>query len=257
MSRIRTVKPEFFKHYGLFQHEETTKLPVRLAFEGLWLEADRSGRFKWRPEELKISILPYDRVDFSLVLDTLAQAGFLERYEVDGKVYGRIPSWADHQRINNREPLSKLPPSPTEVAEEEARTRMHVQALEERKGKEEEGEGKGKDRAAAVEECKHPLPAPPSAEELAKTWCSFLTRRKNRLPADDENDKAEEFRELLRLGFEPGELLRSVEDGGRDRGEHFWQFKERLMQKQSVTALNYETAWQRVQRVKAARFRHA
>ena len=39
MSRIRTVKPEFFKHYGLFHLEETTKLPVRLASRG----------FGWKP----------------------------------------------------------------------------------------------------------------------------------------------------------------------------------------------------------------
>ena len=32
MARIRTIKPDFFRHYDLYQAEKETGLPVRLAF---------------------------------------------------------------------------------------------------------------------------------------------------------------------------------------------------------------------------------
>ena len=58
--RIRTVKPEFFQHEGLFDLEQFSGLPIRVAFAGLWTCCDREGRFKWRSRQLKTDILPYD-----------------------------------------------------------------------------------------------------------------------------------------------------------------------------------------------------
>jgi hypothetical protein len=109
MGRIRTVKPEFFKHSGLFDLEQETGLPIRLAFAGLWTCADRAGRFKWRPRELKIDVLPYDDCDFSRVLDALASRGFIVRYTSEAQVFGFIPTWKEHQFINNKEAQSLLP----------------------------------------------------------------------------------------------------------------------------------------------------
>lgn len=109
MSRIRTIKPEFFKHEGLFDLEQETKLPIRLCFAGLWTQCDRAGRFEWRPRQLKTDISPYDEVDFSRVLDALATRGFIVKYASQGREYGFIPSWNKHQVINNRERDSDLP----------------------------------------------------------------------------------------------------------------------------------------------------
>jgi hypothetical protein len=152
MARIRTIKPEFFKHSGLFDAEQETCLPVRLAFAGLWTCCDREGRFKWRPRELKIGILPYDELDFPRVLDALVTRGFVQRYEVNGENYGSIPSWHSHQVINNREAQSQIP-APTQILlsqdvdacgtrearEQDASTTREVRAQAEGKGK----EGKG------------------------------------------------------------------------------------------------------------------
>ena len=66
--RIRTIKPEFFLHEGLFEAERAAKLPLRLAFSGLWCAADREGRFKREPRRLGVQVLPYDSVDFWIVL---------------------------------------------------------------------------------------------------------------------------------------------------------------------------------------------
>jgi hypothetical protein len=107
--RIRTIKPEFFHHEGLFEAELETKLPLRVAFAGLWCIADREGRFKWEPRRIGVQVLPYDGVDFSRVLDALATRAFVLKYRVGDACFGWIPSFLKHQVINNRESQSILP----------------------------------------------------------------------------------------------------------------------------------------------------
>lgn len=110
MARIRTIKPDFFRHEGLYEAEVKYKLPLRISFAGLWTACDREGRFKWLPRALKLDVLPYDELDFSRVLDALLTCGFIVKYSKDGKDYGCIPSWNIHQVINNRESESIIPP---------------------------------------------------------------------------------------------------------------------------------------------------
>ncbi len=109
MSRIRTVKPELFKHEELFEAEQKEQLPLRLAFIALLTCCDREGRFRWQPRRLGLDMLPYDEINLSCVLDALAYHGFIKKYEHEGKYYGCIPSWKMHQQINNKESASTLP----------------------------------------------------------------------------------------------------------------------------------------------------
>jgi hypothetical protein len=109
MARIRTIKPDFFRHEALFEAEKETGLPLRVAFAGLWTAADREGRFRWSPRALKLDCLPFDDVDFSRVLDALATRGFIVKYRAEGQDYGHIPTWKTHQVINNRENQSVIP----------------------------------------------------------------------------------------------------------------------------------------------------
>lgn len=109
MARIRTVKPELFRHEGLYELEAETGLPVRLAFAGLFTASDRGGYFKWRPRELKLDVMPYDMIDFSRVMDALGTRGFLVKYRVADEWFGLIPTFTKHQVINNRERASDLP----------------------------------------------------------------------------------------------------------------------------------------------------
>lgn len=147
MGRIRTIKPEFFVHDGLFDLEVGTRsadlpagLPLRLAFAGLWTCADRDGIFEWRPRMLKPQVLPHDDVSFDAVLDHLERSGFVISYEVDGKKYGHIPSWKKHQSINNRESESVLPLPPT-VTRQTRVTDATEGKGREGNGREEEGNG--------------------------------------------------------------------------------------------------------------------
>lgn len=119
MTKIRTIKPDLFRHEKLFEAEQQFQLPLRMAFIGLFTCCDREGRFRWRPKQLKLDVLPYDDVDFEKILIALHETGFINKYTVDHETYGYIPSWRKHQRINTREPDSVLPAP---------ETCLHVQA---------------------------------------------------------------------------------------------------------------------------------
>jgi hypothetical protein len=101
--RIRNVKPQFFLHEGLFDAEIETKMPIRLAYIGLWTCCDKYGRFEWKPRTLKLKILPHDTVDFAAVLEAFVKLGCVVKYEVDGKPYGYIVNWKKHQYISAKE----------------------------------------------------------------------------------------------------------------------------------------------------------
>lgn len=157
MARIRTVKPEFFRHAELYEAEREAGIPLRVAFAGLWTAADREGRFKWAPRELKLDCLPYDEVDFSRVLDALWTRGFIVKYAVDGREYGCIPSWKEHQHINNRELKSSLPePNKNNVLPtrdgrvDDACVSRQGNCQGEGKGKEEEGKERKEDTPDGV-----------------------------------------------------------------------------------------------------------
>lgn len=110
MPKIRTVKPELFRHEELFELEEKTGLPIRLGFIALFTVVDREGRFRWKPRQLKLDCLPYDLIDFEAVLSALSSRGLVVKYSDEkGQVYGHIPTWHGHQNINKKEPDSRIP----------------------------------------------------------------------------------------------------------------------------------------------------
>lgn len=174
MARIRTIKPDFFRHGGLFDAERETGLPLRVAFAGLWTAADREGRFAWKPRELKLDTLPYDDCDFARVLDALWTRGHIVKYVTEAGVFGFIPSWHEHQVINNREAASSLP-EPTEssiatatstrdarVADASVTPLVHAQV-----------EGKGRERKGKGKEGTSPPASQPALKPTALTWEAY------------------------------------------------------------------------------------
>lgn len=156
MSRIRAIKPEFFRHEGLYEAEVATGLPLRVAFSGLWTVADREGRFRWRPRVIKLDVLPFDNLDFETVLNALVDHGFIVKYRVGDGLFAHIPSFADHQHVNQREAQSDLP-TPSMA---DADTCAHVQAHGEQEG---EQEGKGTQTLSAEDADGAPEEAPPTS----------------------------------------------------------------------------------------------
>ena len=158
MARIRTVKPELARHEALYAAECETKLPLRFAWAMFPTVCDREGRFEWRPNSLKCDVLPYDRHDFSRVLDAFVTRGFILKYENGGRVYGCIPTFPTHQAINNREAASVIPaPAPKDLERYElanaCATRAprvtETPAQDQGEGKGREGKGNGKREAHA------------------------------------------------------------------------------------------------------------
>lgn len=151
MARIRTVKPDLFRHGGLYDLEKETGLPIRLCFIALFTCCDREGRFKWRPRELKLDCIPYDDIDFSRVLDALTTRGFVVKYSKNKQVYGCIPTFSDHQVINNREKDSLIPDYLECIRQvidnyEELTRESRVGDASTTPLEEDQGEGKGRER---------------------------------------------------------------------------------------------------------------
>lgn len=177
--RIRTIKPEFFLHDGLFDAEVETGLPLRVAFCGLWCAADREGRFRWEPRRLGMQILPYDQVDFSRVLHALATRGFLVMYRVNDACFGWIPGFSRHQIVNNRERESEIPEfTPESAMEAESDACLtrdpRVAHASKAEGKGKEGKGIGNREGSVVASATRERLTPPTLEQW-KEFAQTLT----------------------------------------------------------------------------------
>lgn len=112
MARIRTIKPEFFTSEDI-----TSMTPLaRLFYVALWCEADREGRLEWKPGTFKLRYLPGDDCDVPDLAGELMERGLILLYEVDGKKYAEIPTFTEHQVINNRESDSRIPARVTDAS---------------------------------------------------------------------------------------------------------------------------------------------
>lgn len=105
MSRIRTIKPEFFTSADIVA---LTPL-ARLFYVSLWCESDREGLLTWNTGTLKLRYFPADKVDIETLAAELVDKGLIViMVGDDGKEYAEIPSFKSHQVINNRESDSIL-----------------------------------------------------------------------------------------------------------------------------------------------------
>ena len=133
MARIRTIKPEFFTSEDIVSMSPL----ARLFYVSLWCEADRSGRFEWKPKTFKLRYLPGDSCDVDILAQELFDAGLVVLYVVDGKTFAEIPTFEKHQVINNRESESTIPP------------RVPHASTTRESGRKEGKEGKGKEGGSA------------------------------------------------------------------------------------------------------------
>jgi hypothetical protein len=202
MQRIRQIKPEFFHHEGVFDLEQRTKLPVRLAFIGLWTCCDREGSFDWRPRRLKLATMPYDDVDFAAILDALAEGGFVKKYKIGEDEYGVVPTFKKHQHIGTKEKQIKtaFPPPPDVNGYESGsdQVREPDAALGVGMGV---GVGVGKD----------------SAEAEPESPTSPLEKKNNKYAADVLADKLWPLMQqrVLAVGTDTGAAARRIEVDGK------------------------------------------
>jgi hypothetical protein len=112
MARMRSIKPEMFRSFTV----SAWPIAVRWTFAGLLTYLDDSGRGADDARLIKAEVYPIDdempgrKVEQHLA--AIEKTGPLCRYQVDGRRYIHITSWAEHQRIN-RPTASRIPPCPT------------------------------------------------------------------------------------------------------------------------------------------------
>lgn len=105
MSRIRSIHPGFFTDEDFVQ----VSAFARLLILGLGTEADDKGTFPWKPVSLKMKLFPMDTVDIQELLRELIDAGAIRRYQVDGKEYGAIRNFRQHQRPKKPNDVHPMP----------------------------------------------------------------------------------------------------------------------------------------------------
>lgn len=148
MARIRTIKPEFFTSEDIVSMSPL----ARLFYVSLWCESDREGRLEWKPGTFKMRYLPGDDCSVQELATELIDKGLITLYTVNGKQYAEIPTFTEHQVINNRESASTIPANPGHAALTRE-SGVKAEGKEGREGKEGKGkEGKGSLGAAAPTE---------------------------------------------------------------------------------------------------------
>jgi hypothetical protein len=106
MPRIRTIKPDFFSNEQIGQ----LSVAARLLFVGLWTLSDREGRLQDRPVRISAQLFPYDvNLSVDSLLDDLAEAKLILRYEAEDKKCIQIINFTKHQHIHPNEPTQGLP----------------------------------------------------------------------------------------------------------------------------------------------------
>lgn len=103
MARIRTIKPEFWTHEDLSELPEATHMLAA----ALLNYADDEGYFNANPGLVKAACCPLREPSVSVQdsLDLLSKIGFVRLGSADdGKRYGWIVTFDDHQRVNRPSP---------------------------------------------------------------------------------------------------------------------------------------------------------
>jgi hypothetical protein len=187
--RIRTIKPEFFKHDVVAQMQPMT----RILFIGLWCLADSEGRMEDRPKRIGVEVLPYDtKANIEGMLAELAGVGLIRRYSAGGHKLIEIPAFNRHQRLSGTEAQAKSrfpaygagstqeAPAEAHGSSEEATTKQSGSSEEAagstaealwQAGNGRETEGKGKEGRAS-----HCLPFP--SPEFAEAWALWEQHRR-------------------------------------------------------------------------------
>ncbi len=110
MSRIRTIKPEFWEDEKLAK----VSRDARLLFVATWNHADDYGVFRASPAYLKARVFPYDdltHTDLARLLEELSRGGFVRVFRTGDEQWGHIRHWDKHQRVDHPSKIrNPLPP---------------------------------------------------------------------------------------------------------------------------------------------------
>jgi hypothetical protein len=115
MSRIRSLKPEFFVSEQVVECSTN----ARLLFIGLWCFCDDAGIHPASTKRLKMEVFPADAFtddDVQQWMDELNRAGLVSTYRAENTDYWRVTGWSRHQKIDR--PTYRYPqPEPSKIAD--------------------------------------------------------------------------------------------------------------------------------------------
>lgn len=103
MSRIRTIKPDFWRDEDL----SSVSPEAALLAIGLLNHADDEGYFNANPKLIEADVFPLRELSRSttVLLTELSEIRYVELFRgIDGKQYGHIRSFSKHQVINKKNP---------------------------------------------------------------------------------------------------------------------------------------------------------
>ena len=141
MARIRTIKPEFWKH------EDLSELPpeTHMLAASLLNYSDDEGYFNANPKLIQAECSPLreDSTNVRRSIELLSEIGYIRLFDgSDGKRYGHVVTFDTHQRVD-RPKASKI--KPLEISTKDRR-KIDDESAQEGKGREgnreEEGNGK-------------------------------------------------------------------------------------------------------------------
>lgn len=170
MSRIRTIKPDFWRNEDLsLVSSEAALLAI-----GLLNFADDEGFFQANPRLIQADIFPLRELSRTptVLLEELSKIGFVRLFSgVDGKPYGEVVNFRKHQVINK--PSASKFKGLEQFTEGYGSSTVSLLSGKEGKGKEMEGE----ETAPAV-------PSVASIHQLSPESKKDSKRKGNKLPDD-------------------------------------------------------------------------
>lgn len=163
MARIRTVKPEMAQDEDL----ASTSIEAQLLAVRILNHSDDEGYFKANPALVKANCFPLiDSLNVHALLTELCEIGYLRVFTgADGKLYGLVVNFTDHQKINR--------PTPSKIkgigvlSEDSVSGQGGLTIGKERKGKEQ-----GKERNIYS-----------SGDERFDEWYAEFPRKQGKTPA--------------------------------------------------------------------------
>ena len=174
MSRIRTIKPEFWTSAQVVECSPN----ARLMFIGMWNFCDDLGRHSYSPKQIKMEVFAGDNFSSENIqgmLDELIANGLLTSYTVDDKPILQVTGW-HHQKIDHPQ-KPKLPGPFDDNSENVRRTLAPESSLPEGKGKE----------GSRVESAR------PRASRPNSTHKDFQSIAENETPNEQQIADAERF----------------------------------------------------------------
>lgn len=217
MSRIRSIHP------GIWTDEEFVGLSsfARLLFIGIWNECDDKGVFVWSALQLKMRLLPADNIDAGALLDELATADCIKKYEVAGKNYGAVRNFAKFQRPkkpNDLHPATpqilayaghdgpSVPSDDDEVTDQLPTGGVKSPQMEDEGGRRE----LVKESSDSSTKRAEPFPRPEFAPQ--SLWSDFLKNRKAKRTPNTATAYAKMMDDLAKwskeTGWPPGDVFR-------------------------------------------------